>query len=197
MQYFIGGIPMSKMEAMMNTANMLEKRSTMILEQAKADGIITPAEEKFAELIRDEAFAAALNNCGSAEAVKELLDKNGVDFIPSSDVTYSIEYDLDTNKYSSFLICDTEMGRYTPFSEASRFSFTVQRSGLFILVGEEIPETQPPETSNNEGETTSNIPASTEPTERSPIILVLVIVSVILTVIIAGLIYTYVFKQYY
>jgi hypothetical protein len=68
------------MEAMMNTANMLEKRSTMILEQAKADGIITPAEEKFAELIRDEAFAAALNNCGSAEAVKELLDKNGVDF---------------------------------------------------------------------------------------------------------------------
>ena len=71
---------MSKMEAMMNTANMLEKRSTMFLEQAKADGIITPAEEKFAELIRDEAFAAALNNCGSAEAVKELLDKNGVDF---------------------------------------------------------------------------------------------------------------------
>jgi hypothetical protein len=124
-------------------------------------------------------------------------DKNGVDFIPSSDVTYSIEYDLDTNKYSSFLICDTEMGRYTPFSEASRFSFTVQRSGLFILVGEEIPETQPPETSNNEGEITSDIPVSTEPTERSPIILVLVIVSVILTVIIAGLIYTYVFKQYY
>jgi hypothetical protein len=73
----------------------------------------------------------------------------------------------------------------------------VQRCGLFILVGEEIPETQPPETSNNEGEITSDIPVSTEPTERSPIILVLVIVSVILTVIIAGLIYTYVFKQYY
>lgn len=123
-------------------------------------------------------------------------DKNGEEFIPASDITYSVEYALDTEKYSSFLICDTEMGRYTPFSEASRFSFTLQKSGRFILVGEEIPETQP-ETSDTLGETTSDIPASTTPTERSPIILVLVIVSIILILIIAGLVYTYVFKQYY
>lgn len=123
-------------------------------------------------------------------------DKNGAEFIPSSDITYSVEYALDTEKYSSFLICDTEMGRYTPFSEASRFSFTLQKSGRFILVGEEIPETQP-EASDTMGETTSEIPVSTDPTERSPIILVLVIVSIILILIIAGLVYTYVFKQYY
>ena len=124
-------------------------------------------------------------------------DKNGAEFYPSSDITYSVEYDLDTEKYSSFLICDVEMGRYTPFSEASRFSFTIQKSGRFILVGEEIPETQPPESSETEGETSTDIPASTTPTERSPIILVLVIISIILILIIAGLVYTYVFKQYY
>ncbi len=124
-------------------------------------------------------------------------DKNGAEFCPSSDITYSVEYDLDTEKYSSFLICDTEMGRYTPFSEASRFSFTLQKSGRFILVGVELIETQPPESSDTEGETSSDIPASTNPTERSPIIYVLIIISVILILIIAGLVYTYVFKQYY
>lgn len=124
-------------------------------------------------------------------------DKNGNEIVPSNDITYSVEYDLDTAKYSSFLICDTEMGRYTPFSEASRFSFTLQKSGCFILVGEEIPETQPPESSETEGETSSDIPASANPAKRSPIIMVLVIISCILVVIIAGLVYTYVFKQYY
>lgn len=123
-------------------------------------------------------------------------DKNGSEFYPSSDITYSVEYDLDAEKYSSFLICDVEMGRYTPFSEASRFSFTLQKSGRFILVGEEIPETQP-EPSDTLGETTSEVPASTTPAERSPITIVLVIVSIILILIIAGLVYTYVFKQYY
>ena len=124
-------------------------------------------------------------------------DKNGAEFIPSTDITYSVEYDLDAEKYSSFLICDTEMGRYTPFSEASRFSFTLQRGGIFILVGEEIPETQAPESSETGGESSAELPVSAAPTERSPIILVLVIVSIILVLIIAGLVYSYVFKQYY
>jgi hypothetical protein len=124
-------------------------------------------------------------------------DKNGVDFIPSSDVTYSIEYDLDTNKYSSFLICDTEMGRYTPFAEGSSFSFTVQRSGRFVLVGEEVPETQLPESSETEGEMSTDVPVSTEPKTRSPITIILIIVSIVLVVVIAALIYFYVFKQYY
>lgn len=124
-------------------------------------------------------------------------DKNGAEFIPSTDITYSVEYDLDAEKYSSFLICDTEMGRYTPFSEASRFSFTLQRGGIFILVGEEIPETQAPESSETVGESSEELPVSATPTERSPIILVLVIVSIILVLIIAGLVYSYVFKQYY
>lgn len=124
-------------------------------------------------------------------------DKNGAEFIPSTDITYSVEYDLDAEKYSSFLICDTEMGRYTPFSEASRFSFTLQRGGIFILVGEEIPETQAPESSEIGGESSAELPVSASPAERSPIILVLVIVSIILVLIIAGLVYSYVFKQYY
>ena len=124
-------------------------------------------------------------------------DKNGAEFIPSTDITYSVEYDLDVEKYSSFLICDTEMGRYTPFSEASRFSFTLQRGGIFILVGEEIPETQAPESSETGGESSAELPVSAAPAERSPIILVLVIVSIILVLIIAGLVYSYVFKQYY
>jgi hypothetical protein len=124
-------------------------------------------------------------------------DKNGAEFYPSSDITYSVEYNLDTERYSSFLICDTEMGRYTPFSEDSRFSFTLQRSGIFILVGEEIPETQIPETSDIGGETSAEVTVSTEPDEKSPITAVLIIISIILFVIIAGMIYLYVFKKYY
>ena len=154
--------------------------------------------EKITESVTSDELAAFLPEGFVVIEVFEFtfIDKNGDGFIPSSDITYSVEYTLDTGKYSSFLICDTEMGRYTPFSESSRFSFTLQKSGRFILVGEEIPETQP-ETSDTLGETTSEIPASTTPTERSPIILVLVIISIILILIIAGLVYTYVFKQYY
>lgn len=125
------------------------------------------------------------------------IDKNGAEFYPASDVTYSVEYALDTKAYSSFMICDTEMGIYTPFSENSRFSFTVQRSGRFILVGEEIPETEAPESSNNEGDTSSDIPASTNPEEGSPMIVILIIIAIILVVAIAALVYFYVFKQYY
>ncbi len=124
-------------------------------------------------------------------------DKNGSEFYPSSDVTYSVEYALDTEKYSSFLICDTEMGRYTPFTDDSKFGFTVQRSGRFILVGEEIPETEAPESSDAEGDTSTGLPTSTNPNQKSPITVILIIVSIVLVVIIAGLIYFYVFKQYY
>lgn len=124
-------------------------------------------------------------------------DKNGEVLHPSGDVTYSVEYLLDTANYLSFLICDTEMGMYTPFAEGERFSFTVQRSGRFILVGEEIPETQAPESSDTDTETTADVPTSVAPVKKSPISIVLIIVSLALVAAIAVLVYFYVFKQYY
>jgi hypothetical protein len=155
--------------------------------------------EKITGSVTDEEIAAFIPEGYVIIEVLEFVftDKNGEIFQPSSDVTYSVEYALDTELYSSFLICDTEMGRYTPFSEDSKFSFTVQKSGRFILVGEEIPETQPPESSENDPETSTNIPVSVDPERKSPISIVLIIVSIILVIAIAGLIYFYVFKQYY
>jgi hypothetical protein len=58
---------------------MLEKRSQMMLEQAKADGAVSPAEEKFIELMKHESFVREFSNCTSFEAAKELLERNGVD----------------------------------------------------------------------------------------------------------------------
>ena len=155
--------------------------------------------EKITESITAEEIAAFIPEGYVIIEVFEFVftDKNGEIFHPSSDVTYSVEYALDTEKYSSFLICDTEMGRYTPFSEDSKFSFTVQKSGRFILVGEEIPETQAPESSEDDVETSTDVPTSSDPERKSPISIVLIIVSIILVVAIAGLIYFYVFKQYY
>ena len=71
---------MTKAENMKNTAYMLEKRSNMMLEQARTEGEVSPAVEKFLELLKDEAFAKDFANCASAEAMKELLDQNGVEF---------------------------------------------------------------------------------------------------------------------
>ena len=70
---------MTKTENLKNTAHMLEKRSQMMLEQAKADGVVSPAEEKFIELMKHESFAREFSNCTSFEAAKELLECNGVD----------------------------------------------------------------------------------------------------------------------
>ena len=70
----------NKAENMKNTFYALEKRNSMMLEQARAKGEVSPAVEKFMELLKDEAFAKDFANCASAEAMKELLDRNGVDF---------------------------------------------------------------------------------------------------------------------
>ena len=70
---------MTKAENMKNTARMLEKRSEMMLEQAKADGVVSAAEEKFIELMKHESFVQEFGNCASLEAMKELLERNGVD----------------------------------------------------------------------------------------------------------------------
>lgn len=126
-------------------------------------------------------------------------DARGAEYLPACDITYAVEYGLDESKYSSFMIYDTDLGRYTPYSDASHFMFTVQRSGRFILVGELIPETEAPETGtdNNVGDSTGT-PVSADPSGgNSAIITVLIITSIILIVIIAALVYTYVFRQYY
>lgn len=71
---------MTKIENMKNTAHMLEKRSAMMLEQARQEGEIPADVEKFLDLLHNEAFRADFMNCASAEAVKELLDRNGIPF---------------------------------------------------------------------------------------------------------------------
>jgi hypothetical protein len=70
---------MTKAENLKNAAYMLEKRSQMMLQQAKADGTVSPAEEKFIELMKHESFVREFSNCTSFEAAKELLERNGVD----------------------------------------------------------------------------------------------------------------------
>ena len=71
---------MTKIENMKNTAHMLEKRGEMMLEQARMEGEVPADVEKFLDLLHDEAFRADFMNCASAEAVKELLDRNGIPF---------------------------------------------------------------------------------------------------------------------
>ena len=71
---------MTKVENMKNTAYMLEKRSAMLLEQARLEGEVPASVEKFMELLNHDSFREEVMNCASAEAVKELLDRNGVDF---------------------------------------------------------------------------------------------------------------------
>ena len=71
---------MTKVENMKNTAYMLEKRSAMLMEQARQEGEIPATAEKFYELLHDEAFREEFMNCASEAAVKELLDRNGIDF---------------------------------------------------------------------------------------------------------------------
>ena len=71
---------MTKVENMKNTAYMLEKRSAMLMEQARQEGEVPASAEKFYELLHDDAFRAEFMNCNSEAAVKELLDRNGVDF---------------------------------------------------------------------------------------------------------------------
>ena len=71
---------MTKAENLINTARMLEKRSAMLMEQARMEGEVPASAEKFMELLHDEAFSKEFFNCASEAAVKELLDRNGVDF---------------------------------------------------------------------------------------------------------------------
>ncbi len=134
---------------------------------------------------------------------------SGERFLPSGEITYTVKYDLPSGEYASFLIYDTDLGRYTPAVEADGFSFTVERIGCFVLVGELIPEPTDtdPNTDNISGETppdsssgenTGGLNTSVPPVKgTSAIIMVLVIIAVILLVIIAALVYTYAFKQYY
>jgi hypothetical protein len=71
---------MTKTENMKNAAYMLEKRSAMLLDQARMEGEVPASVEKFMELLHTETFNKEFMNCDSAEAVKELLDRNGIDF---------------------------------------------------------------------------------------------------------------------
>ena len=96
---------------------------------------------------------------------------------------------------------------YTPVTSADGFSFTVERIGRFILVGEQLPEEtvqqieDPANTSEDIGssqEGTSDINVSVPPVKgTSAVIMALIIIAVILLVIIALLVYTYAFKQEY
>ena len=71
---------MTKAENLKNTAYMLEKRSAMLMEQARLEGEVPASVEKLMELLHHDSFREELMNCASAEAVKELLDRNGIDF---------------------------------------------------------------------------------------------------------------------
>ena len=71
---------MTKVENMQNTARMLQKRNEIILEQARLEGELPASVEKYLELMNHESFAQEFVNCASEEAVKELFDRNGINF---------------------------------------------------------------------------------------------------------------------
>ncbi len=136
---------------------------------------------------------------------------NGERFLPSGEITYTVKYNLPSAEYASFLVYDTDLGRYTPLIEADSFSFTVERMGKFILVGELIPEPTETDPNTDSENTSADIPVDSSSSENtgglhasvppvkgtSAIIMVLIIIAVILLVIIAALVYTYAFKHYY
>ena len=131
----------------------------------------------------------------------------GERFLPKGDITYTVNYELPYGEYQSFLIFDTDYGMYTPVTSADDFSFTVERIGRFILVGELLPEPTDQETEDPAGtsegvgssqEGTSDMNVSVPPVKgTSAVIMALIIIAVIFLVIIAALVYTYAFKQEY
>jgi hypothetical protein len=169
--------------------------------------------EKVTEKLTPEELSALLSESEkNSFKVLEVFDlgfKNvlGESYSPQGDVTYTVAYLLPEGEYQSFLIYDTEQGSYTPIVTEGSFSFTVSRSGRFILVGELLPEptdTEGGETSDTVGESTSAQPGETDNnTPGTPvkgtyaIIMILVIIAIILIVIIALLVYTYALRQNY
>ncbi len=130
----------------------------------------------------------------------------GERFLPKGEITYTVNYELPYGEYQSFMIFDTDYGIYTPVTSADNFSFTVERIGRFILVGELLPEITASETEdsvdtssgeNSYGDETG-ITVSVPPVKgTSAIIMALIIIAIIFLVIIAALVYTYAFKQEY
>lgn len=130
----------------------------------------------------------------------------GERFLPKGEITYTVKYELPYGEYQSFLIFDSDYGIYTPVTSAESLSFTVERIGRFILVGELLPEPTVPETEETDdtsvGESTSGensgINVSAPPVNgTSAVIISLVIIAAIFIVIIVALVYTYVFRQEY
>ena len=130
----------------------------------------------------------------------------GERFLPKGEITYTVKYELPYGEYQSFLIFDSDYGIYTPVTSAESLSFTVERIGRFILVGELLPEPTVPETEETDdtsvGESTSGensgINVSAPPVNgTSAVIISLVIIAAIFIVIIVALVYTYAFRQEY
>lgn len=177
--------------------------------------------EKITDKLSDDELAALIEGIDREQfAIIDVFEfsfanANGEKFLPSGEITYTIKYQLPGTEYASFLIYDNDLGRYTPEEATGEFSFTVERIGVFVLVGEMIPEpteTETPETSteNTSGELAETSSSSLESSEdeslqvsvppvkgTSAIIMSLVIIAVILLIIIAALVYNYVIKQYY
>lgn len=169
--------------------------------------------EKVTEKLTPEELAALLAESES-EKLKVLdvfdfsfTDVLGGSLLPQGDITYTVGYALPYGEYQSFLIYDTENGRYTPLTADESFSFTVSRSGRFILVGELLPEPTESDTeapTGTVGDSTSSTGENTEKSDTqipvkgtSAIIMVLVIIAIILIVIIAILVYAYASRQEY
>ena len=169
--------------------------------------------EKVTEKLTPDELAAFLSESEKESfRVLDVFDLSfrnvlGESYNPQGDVTYSISYVLPEGEYRSFLIYDTEQGRYTPITAEGRLSFTVSRSGRFILVGELVPEPTDTETGEPSGTVGDSTSSQTGDTDQqvsalpvkgtSAIIMILVIIAIILIVIIALLVYTYAFKQDY
>ncbi len=119
---------------------------------------------------------------------------------PDLEITYSVSSPLPTDKYSSFLIYDSELGCYSPLTSETSFSFSVSRSGRFVLVGQPIPETTEDETSQAPDSDTdvsgtasdTNVASDSLISGNTAMIIALVLASIIFLLIIAALVCTYI-----
>ncbi len=122
---------------------------------------------------------------------------NSEKFLPKGEIIYSLSYSLPVSEYASFLVYDKDLECYTPLAGAESFSFTAERMGRFVLVGEKLPETTTAEPEIPGNTNIVDIPISATPSSGATvIILALVAVAVLLFIMIGILVYIYVIKQY-
>ncbi|MBQ4141453.1 MAG: bacterial Ig-like domain-containing protein [Clostridia bacterium] len=206
---FVESNPLPKLEKNLSSGDF---SATLNSDDAYFPYLSVFAGEKITDKLTNEEIAALIEGMDIEKYcvidVFEFVFTNasGEPFNPIGEVTYTVNYALPGTQYASFMIYDG----YAVAESENGFSFSVEGSGLFVLVGEMIPEPTEtdPETSADDtteevtpgssSDITTDLQVSAPPVKgTSAVVMSLVIIAIILIVIIGALLYTYIFKEYY